>query len=624
MFNKKRSLFLITLAFMLSISAVAAADLNSTDDMTAGDVEEEPPSGSDMELSQDDQDNLAASKPAYELTSSDVTMYYLNGTSYEVTLSQGGNPISNATVTISVNGKDYARNTNANGVAKLQIGLKPNQYTISATYDGLKTTNTLKVLPVVSGKDVSAYYGNSIVYTATFLNNQGKALANTNVQFTINGVTYTRKTDSNGVATMPIGLRAGSYVINAIHPNGYKISNKINVKTTVTASDFTKYYGGSSKFSAKFLDKKGNVLKNRQIKFIAHGNTFTATTNSNGVAYLAIISKPTSFTVTSVNPVTGEKVNKKVTIKSTLSASNINTFTYLTPTFKVKLLDKNTGKAIANKNIQITANGATKTVKTDSNGVASLSLKYTSKGTYKITTKDPNTGYVQTNYAYVKWATLTASSMTVREKTSQTFIVKLTDQNRKTVANANVQITINGVTKTAKTDSNGLARMTYKLDAGTYYFTTKDPSTGYVLKTKIYVKESNSGKTYNKYGVSEDGKTILAIGRASASGELSTYGYTFYVTEFSRVCPYCHSTELYWSIFWAGSETANYGVFPATGNKEGGSAEGHIFCAHCDSDWSVFGHNHGGSGGNLKVVTPTASCTKADAYALKNGNYVYP
>ena len=96
------------------------------------------------------------------------------------------------------------------------------------------------------------------------------------------------------------------------------------------------------------------------------------------------------------------------------------------------------------------------------------------------------------------------------------------------------------------------------------------------------------------------------------------------MTVFERVCPYCGSSELYWSIFWAGDETSNYGVFPATGNKEGGSAEGHIFCADCDADWSVFGNEHVYDGGTtLTVVIDSVLTTKDVAYMLKNGEMIY-
>lgn len=131
-------------------------------------------------------------------------------------------------------------------------------------------------------------------------------------------------------------------------------------------------------------------------------------------------------------------------------------------------------------------------------------------------------------------------------------------------------------------------------------------------------------KYYSIYGVSPDGKYIMAIGRPSAAGELSKYGYTFYKSVFERICPCCRSDRLYWGIFWAGSETANWGVFPATGLKESGSAEGHIFCAKCDADFSVIdGKNHGGGSKNLIKVISTVSSSKDGAYILKNGQMPY-
>lgn len=131
---------------------------------------------------------------------------------------------------------------------------------------------------------------------------------------------------------------------------------------------------------------------------------------------------------------------------------------------------------------------------------------------------------------------------------------------------------------------------------------------------------NTSSSSFNQYGVSSDGKQIKAIGRPSAAGE-SKYGYDFYESVFERKCPFCGSTELYWSIFWAGNETSSWGIFPATGKSEGGSIEGHIFCKSCDADFScILGSDHSSPPrASLKRISGPTKCTKADAYALKKG-----
>lgn len=618
MFNKKMRLFLITLVFILSLSAVAAADTNSSDDALAGDIEE-PPSGNSNLLSVDGDTVTTTQDDQYVMSTGDVETYY-SGSNYSVVLSQNSTPVKNVSISLSVNGVTYTQNTDDDGKVSIPLNLNAGSYVISTTFGDINNTEKIDILPVVKGSDLTKTYKNTKQYSATFLNSDGTPLENTNVKFKVNGKTYTKKTNSKGVASLAIDLPVGTYTIYAIHPDGYKISNKIVIKTSVVASNLQKRYLSSKVFSATFYGKNGKVLANKYVTFKAHGSTFKVKTNSKGVAKLSIISKPTSFKVYSINPQTGEQKSNTVKILPTMTASAMTVFSDKTSKFKV-VLYKNE-KLVKNAKVYVYIKGVKKTATTDANGVASVSFKL-AKGTYTFKSYDPYTKYSINTKITVKLASIKASNDYAAANRTSVYTATLLKQNGDVAKNTKMQMTLNGVTYTVKTNAYGAATINYKIDKeGTYNVVCTDLSTGYQLTRTITVFESNIGKTYTQYGVSEDGYSLLAIGRASAPGELSKYGYTFYVTEFDRTCSFCGGHNLYWSIFFAGSEYGNWGTFPATGNGEGGSAEGIIVCADCDTDWSIFGHNHGGPGGDLTVITPTQSCSKEDAYTLKNGSYV--
>lgn len=208
--------------------------------------------------------------------------------------------------------------------------------------------------------------------------------------------------------------------------------------------------------------------------------------------------------------------------------------------------------------------------------------------------------------------------------------------------------TATGRIYTKKTNKKGQASLTCKFDPGNYQieikfpgdeeytestFTVKVNVTGTKKVTPTNTNTQTTGKKYknvkrfwSKTGVSPDKKYIKAIGRSSASGEYSEYGYDFYETEFENYCPKCHRKgTLMWGIFWCGNETGDYCYFPAIGHKEGSSAEGAIFCTNgnCDGDWSIFGKEHGYDNTRLRVHKKTKKSSKKAAYNLRNGKTYY-
>ena len=620
MFNKKIKLFLVTLVFMLSLSCVSAVDSNSTDDMISSDVDDEPPSLTDINISSNDTDNQTDNP--YRLEGEDVEMYYNNGSAYIVTLYKDNVSLSNVSVNITLNGIRFNKTTDENGSVSIPLNLNVGKYVITSTYDNnTSLNNTITVLSTIIANNLVKTYKSNTKFYATFLTGNGSVLANTNVKFKVNGKTYTKKTNSKGVASIDIDLKVGTYKIYMYHPYGFNLTNKIQVKNSIQVSNLEKHFKSTKKLKAVFYGKKGELLKNKKVTIKCNGKTYKLKTDKNGTIKMQILLKPGSYKITFKNPVTGETVKRTIKVLKPISAKkSMTVYTGKNSVFEVKLYKNE--KLVKNAKVYIYIKWHKNIVKTDKNGIASIKFNL-ARGTYIFIVKDPYTKYKIKSKIIVKYATLKANNIFAKENTTGEFKVSLYTKYGKIAKKTKLLITVGGEKHYIKTNAKGVATYKFKLPVGTYKVVCKDLKTGYTLNKKIVVLKVGESKAYDKYGVSEDGETIMAIGRPSASGELAKYGYNFYQTEFLRICSYCGSDELYWGIFWAKSETADYGIFPATGHKEGGSAEGHIFCAHCDSDWSIFGKNHG-TGGDLTVVVSPVKVTKETAYLLKSGTYVYP
>ena len=540
MFGNKMKIFLITLCFMLSVSAVGAASdvgnvVSFDDDVETGDLDVDPPSGID------DINNVTYSKSEDTrepvIYGEDLSMYYKNGSRYEVSIYQDGKLINsqnnNSKVIFNVNGVNYTKEL-VNGKASIGINLNPGNYTITTFYhytDGLATkTNNIEVLSTILANDVVKFFRNGTQYCAKFLDGCGSPLVNASVVFNINGVLYKKQTDYEGVARLNINLFPGKYILTAMHPDGLMYGYNITVLSTIHGDDIVKFFRNGTQYCAKFLDGCGSPLVNASVVFNINGVFYKKQTDDNGMARLNINLFPGEYILTAIH-LNGEEKANIIKVLTTISAEDIS--------------------LIENK--------------------------------------------------------------------SGVFVLKTHDGAR------NVSITINGVEYIVQTDDGGVATLNVSLSKGNHAVLSKNLNSGEEVFNTIHVMEDPAFiKYYSIYGVSPDGKYIMAIGRPSAAGELSKYGYTFYKSVFERICPCCRSDRLYWGIFWAGSETANWGVFPATGLKESGSAEGHIFCAKCDADFSVIdGKNHGGGSKNLIKVISTVSSSKDEAYILKNGQMPY-
>ena len=316
---------------------------------------------------------------------------------------QFNHTVSNQTVSLKVGSVTYTGTTDDNGIAKYNIKLlTPGNYTATYNFNkngGYLASSASNTISVYEGKDVVLTPGDDIVlkgeaFSVLVKDEDGNLVINKNVYFNVNGVNYVRVTDKNGVASINIRLDAGVYNISyTFNATGYKKVTGSTIMYVITTT--TTIIQGNDVTIGKDTNQKFNVTLTASGVPIVNKNVNIRTTDNNGVASLTIRLDAGTYLVTysfngdsKLAPSNGKAYCTVVDRKNSLFVVNGSTVFTQNSTEEFKVLLKNSdGSPIANEKVIFTVNGIDYTSTTDANGIASLSIKLVTVGTYEISYK---------------------------------------------------------------------------------------------------------------------------------------------------------------------------------------------------------------------------------------------
>jgi predicted outer membrane repeat protein len=356
--------------------------------------------------------NFAASKEVFASVGDMKT--YLNANNvvitdpsqtghYEVTLTDANGPLSGRTISFTLDGEYYlSMTTNAQGKVEFFIYGGPlfenGCHELIATYAGGLYSRGSTATSIVAclfenqssnklaGNDIEMFYKDGTRYEVTLTDENGNPLANKDVAISINGGVYKRTTDANGKASIGINLNSGNYTIFAFTMDNDFVfcENNVYIKSTVLGEDIVKIYKNGTQYRAKFLDSKGQPLKNTEITFNINGVFYKKTTDANGIAQMNINLIPNTYIITATNT-NGEKHSNTITVlPSIVENDDLEMYYKNGSQYSVRILGPDGKPVGANAEVKFNINGVIYKKTTDESGYAKLRINL-SPGDYTIT-----------------------------------------------------------------------------------------------------------------------------------------------------------------------------------------------------------------------------------------------
>ena len=421
-------------------------------------------------------------------------------------------------------------------------------------------------LNTITAKDLTQYYKSNTKYKALFRDGDGDILGYVDVKISVNGVTYNKKTDANGVASLNINFKPGTYKIVAENPvTGDTLTTTYKILSTITAKDISKVYGDNHKFTAKFLKSNGKALAKKTIKFKVNGKTYKVKTDKNGIAKLSLKKlKKGTYKIISYNVDGVTKTNKVKVVKSTTTSLTTYYYTFLKSdkkVIKVKLLNKFGYAPNKGKVIKFKINGKKYSAKTNSKGIAKLKLPSLKVGVYKVSYSFAGNSYYKKSSASNKVAIISTKNPTFTIKSTTVFgygagtpfKVALT-AGKVPLEKRVITLKLAGKTYTKTTNSKGIVSLPINLNIGQYVISysnkadskVKSKTSSSIIKVKPRIQTSLTWKSGTEFSqakqsfkilltdsdnkVLSDREIKLTVNSKTYSAKTASNGYATFIT----------------------------------------------------------------------------------------------
>ena len=165
----------------------------------------------------------------------------------------------------------------------------------------------------IKSANLNTYYAAKTNYSVTVMSGNNTVTSG-KVVFTVNNKQYTANIKSNGVATLSVKLKPGTYYVTSKY-NDVLVQKKIVVKKSIITKNVSKKVKKTGKFTVKVLNTKGKAHAKQTVKIKLKGKTYKAKTNSKGIATFKLPKTLKVGKYTIKTTCKGLTVSNKLTVK---------------------------------------------------------------------------------------------------------------------------------------------------------------------------------------------------------------------------------------------------------------------------------------------------------------------